>query len=120
MCARLLAFLLDPTMDTVDDVSYRPAQMMYFPSISSDGEFIFHHNPGELCDGEAVLEGFPEWRDFTKLPYSEKQGQKRPSAKKAEDPTTKPGIIGAFCRAYDIPAAIDKFLPDTYAPDDDH
>ena len=94
--------------------------MMYFPSCSADGEFIFHHNPGELCDAKEVLAGFPGWEDFRNLPYSEKQGQKRPGAKKAEDPRTKSGAIGAFCRAYDIQAAIEKFIPDTYIPGDDH
>jgi hypothetical protein len=118
--SRILASILDPSMDTIDDVSFRPAQMMYWPSHSADSEFVFHHNPGELCDGEAILEGFPGWEDFTKLPFSEKQGQKRPSAKKAEDPTTKPGLIGAFCRAYDIQSAIEKFIPDAYVPGDDH
>lgn len=30
----------------------------------------------------------------------------------------KSGLIGAFCRSYSITAAIDKFLPDIYAPCD--
>lgn len=114
--ARIVAALLDSTMDMVDDVSFRVAQMMYWPSHSADSEFVFIHNRGVLLDAQAVLDAFGDWRDFTKLPFSEKQGQKRPSAKKAEDPTTKPGIIGAFCRAYDVEVAIRVFLPDVYAP----
>ena len=53
-------------------------------------------------------------------PFSERQGQKRDvdPNRKAEDPTTKKGIVGAFCRVYDVPAAIEKFLPDVYAPGD--
>nr|WP_216349231.1 virulence-associated E family protein [Dehalococcoides mccartyi] len=32
------------------------------------------------------------------------------------DPLSKPGIIGAFCRAYGIADAISAFLPDIYEP----
>lgn len=117
---RIVASYIDATMDSVDDVSHRVAQMMYFPSCSHDSEFIFHDNPGELLDGNAILDAWGDWTDLSKLPFSEKQGQKRESAKKAEDPTTKAGIVGAFCRAYDIPAAIETFLSDVYAPGDDY
>lgn len=40
----------------------------------------------------------------------------RRSAAKAEDPTIKKGIVGAFCRAYDIHEAISTFLPHIYEP----
>jgi hypothetical protein len=116
--ARIVASWLDPTMNMIDDVSFRHAQMMFLPSRSSDGEFVFGSHEGEHLDPEAVLKGFPTWQDYKTLPYSEKQGQKRPGAKKAEDPRNKPGIIGAFCRAYDIDAAIEKFIPDVYSPGD--
>ena len=36
--------------------------------------------------------------------------------KKAGDPTEKPGLIGAFCRAYSIEEAIERFLGDYYEP----
>lgn len=32
------------------------------------------------------------------------------------DPLTKPGVAGAFCRAYTVEEAIDAFLSDVYAP----
>ncbi len=35
---------------------------------------------------------------------------------KLSDPAEKDGIVGAFCAAYPISAAIDKFLPDIYTP----
>ena len=40
----------------------------------------------------------------------------RRAAAKAEDPTLKKGIVGAFCRAYDIHEAISTFLPHIYEP----
>ena len=104
------------SMDATDDVSFRVAQIMYWPSRSYDGDFEKLHNPGQLVDPDAIFEEFGDgWRDWTQLPYSEKRGQKRPTgAKKAEIPTQKRSIVGAFCRAYDIPAAIKKFIPDVY------
>lgn len=36
------------------------------------------------------------------------------SGKKQGDPLTKPGLIGAFCRAYTIEDAIETFLSDEY------
>lgn len=39
---------------------------------------------------------------------------KRAEAKMPEDPTTKTGVVGAFCRAYTVPEAIEEFLPDKY------
>lgn len=38
------------------------------------------------------------------------------SAKQQADPLAKTGVVGAFCRAYPIREAIEKFLPDVYAP----
>ena len=35
---------------------------------------------------------------------------------RAGEPTEKQGIIGAFCRIYDIPAAMDTYLPGVYTP----
>jgi hypothetical protein len=122
--SRIIASMLFPSvqqsMDAVDDVSYRPPQIMYWTSVCRDAEFIAHHNRGPLLDPDEVLQKFGDWQDWTQLPYSEKSSKHRPStAKKAEDPTTKRGIVGAFCRAYDVPAAIDKFLADIYTPGDE-
>lgn len=114
--ASKLFYTVSESMDATDDVSYRVAQIMYWPSRNSDGPFDTLHNPGALVDPDEIFEDFgPGWQDWTQLPYSEKRGQKRPTLnKKAENPTEKRGIVGAFCRAYDVPAAIKKFIPEIY------
>lgn len=112
---------IQESMDAVDDVSFRPAQIMYWPSHCKDALFETLHNEGRLLDPDAVLDGCGfDWTDWTKLPFSEKRGQKRPSGEKAEHPHEKPGYIGAFCRAYSIEDAIDAFLPEIYSPGDEH
>jgi hypothetical protein len=37
-------------------------------------------------------------------------------ADKQGDPHEKPGMVGAFCRTYSIPEAIETFLEDRYEP----
>lgn len=117
--ARILAEMIDPTMDSIDDVSFRLAQMMFRPSASRDQEYLYWHNPGERVNAPEVLESFRlDWRDYRNLPYSEARGQRRKTADKAEDPTQKHGPVGAFCRAYDVEAAMEEFIPEVYLPGD--
>lgn len=113
--SRILAEKLDVTMESVDPVSYRVTQLMYWPSVCKDAEFFTYHNEGELVVPDDVLNGFGDWRDHTKLPRSERDDTRFNAAgKKPEDPEKKEGFVGAFCRVYDIPAAIENFLSDLY------
>ena len=121
--SRIIAQKFDPEMRHVDKVSFRPAQMMFRPTISKDGDYVYHVNEGELLDWEEELNVFTlavgDWHNLDNLPIT--PGEKlRESSDKAEDPTTKSGPVGDFCRAYDVVEAIEKFLPDIYAPVDVH
>ena len=119
--SRITAQILDPDMVHVDKVSFRPAQMMFRPTASKDQEFIFHRHVGPAFDWSEALDAFEltrgDWRDISNLPVTAGE-QLREIAEKAEVPTDKPGPVGDFCRAYDIPAAIEKFLSDKYEPTD--
>lgn len=107
----------DIGMDLFDDTTYEPERLMYWPSTSADGEYVFTHNDAEWLDPETVLSRYDDWRDATTWPESSRTaGVRRTEAKKQGDPLAKPGIIGAFCRAYSIEAAIDTFLADIYEP----
>lgn len=123
--SRIIAMMMEGTtpMKMVDKVSFRPAQMMFKPTISADGDWFCYRNEGALLDPDAILDQFKEdhgdWTDYTLLPLCADEEDLRKHAEKAEDPTTKKGPVGDFCRAYDIPAAIEKFIPDCYAPADD-
>ncbi|WP_114285282.1 virulence-associated E family protein [Candidatus Halocynthiibacter alkanivorans] len=122
--SRIMASMLFATvaesMDAVDEVSFRIAQLMYLPSISKGQDFWSLANEGEILDAKKFLaeEVDYDWQDYTLLPYSETRTKKRLSERgtRAEDPTTKRGMVGAFCRTYDIEAAIADFLPDVYEP----
>lgn len=105
-------------MEYFDDSTYEAARLMYWPSASSDGEFIAWHQDGDWLDPDYVLAQYADWRDTSSWPRTDKAvRQLTEAARKQGDPTQKPGIVGAFCRVYDVPAAIERYLPDVYRED---
>ena len=113
--ARRIAADLDAAW--FDDTTYEPSRLMYWPSTSSDGEYIFEHQDGPWMDPDEVLARYPDWRDPRCWPESERaQALRRKECVKQGDPLTKEGMVGAFCRAYSIEAAIEAHLSDVYAP----
>lgn len=104
-------------IDQFDECSYRPQQLMYWPTTPANGEYVFRRVDGKWLDPDEYLASHPNWNDPTLLPTSSRESEVRASATKPQaDPLTKDGIVGAFCRSYGIRDAIDKFLPDIYAP----
>ncbi|MBQ2015582.1 MAG: hypothetical protein II207_01110, partial [Clostridia bacterium] len=98
-----------------DQSTYEPSRLMYWPSASRDAEFIGLTGEGEPADADAILNSYTDWRNVAEWPVHDALV---PTAKgaKQEDPTTKTGIIGAFCRCYGIAEAIETFLPGVYTP----
>ena len=104
-------------IDQFDECSFRTNQLMYWPTTPADGEYICEAIDGEWLDPDAYLADHPDWKDCSTLPTSVRESTVREHAKKhQEDPLTKQGIIGAFCRAYSITDAIAKYLLDVYEP----
>lgn len=107
-------------IDKFDDTSYQPQRVMYWPSTSSDGQFIFEHLDAPILDPDEVLATYHNWRDVSSWPMSSRVTQiVQRTAAKQKDPLEKGGVVGAFCRAYyPIQTAIEEFIP-TYVPSDD-
>lgn len=102
-------------IDCFDDTTYQPSRLMYWPSASSDGEYKAYLINGSDLDPDEWLDLYPDWKDVSCWPRSSRAADLvRKAAAKQQDPTTKNGVIGAFCRAYDVPSAIAKFLADVY------
>lgn len=102
-------------IEQFDDTTYQSTRLMYWPSTSADGEFVFKHDESKPLDVETYLSKYKDWKDVTAWPTSNRTNKARLSAlKKQEDPTEKKGVIGAFCRTYTVKEAIDTFLADTY------
>lgn len=105
----------DIGIDMFDDTTYEPIRLMYWPSTSADGEFIFKRQEGPWLNPDTILDSYLDWRDSSFWPVSSRQGVRIQSEiKKQEDPLAKKGIIGAFCRTYSIDEAIETFLSDVY------
>lgn len=104
-------------IDKFDDTTYQPTRLMYYPSTSKDGEFITDVLDAPILSADEVLAELDDWTDPTTWPRSSREKEVREShGSTVEDPEAKQGIVGAFCRSFDIPHAIDEFLSDVYAP----
>lgn len=107
-------------IDQFDPTGYQVIRLMYWPSTSHDGEFFFDYQDGPWLNPDQVLAEYHDWRDTSEWPISDKENEiVHRNIKKQGDPLEKPGIVGAFCRTYDIHQAIEKYLPDVYTHTDD-
>lgn len=105
----------DIGIDQFDDTTYQPHRLMYWPSTSSDSEYVFKFQDGVWLNPDEVLNRYLDWKDVSYWPESSRQGVHITSQiKRQEDPLSKSGIIGAFCRTYSITETIDTFLSDVY------
>ena len=102
-------------IEMFDDTTYEPSRLMYWPSTSKDGEFVFEEIGGKLLNPDEVLGKYKDWTNSKEWPISTRQKTIiETNVKKQADPLDKDGIIGGFCRTYDIYHAIDTFLPHVY------
>lgn len=104
-------------IDQFDPTTFEAHRLMYWPSAPRDVEPVFAYQDGPWVDPDTILATYTDWRDPANWPAPAREvATRQKSAEKAEDPTTKRGIVGAFCRTYDIHQAIETFLSDVYTP----
>lgn len=102
-------------IELFDHTTYQLPRLFYWPSTSRDGDYLFDYQDGPAFDVDAVLATYRNPQDVSEWPMSSREGDVLAhEIRKAGDPLEKPGLIGAFCRAYTIEEAIDKFLSDVY------
>ncbi|WP_230028912.1 virulence-associated E family protein [Clostridium cadaveris] len=106
----------DLGIDQFDDTTYEPERLMYWPSTPTDGDYVFKYQDLPWLNPDDILSRYTfGWQDISYWPESSRVRAKISSAiKKQEDPLTKKGIIGAFCRTYTITEAISEFLNEIY------
>lgn len=106
-------------MEFCDSTTFDPCRLMYWPSICRGGEYIYKVYDNPFCSLEGLLGMYGNWRDVSEWPQVPgSDAVQRRRAARQEDPTSKRGIIGAFCRTYTITQAIDKFISGLYEPTD--
>ena len=113
--ARKIASLIG--INQCDPTTFQCERFMYWPSCSRGAEYVFQYGDKPFLSADGVLSMYQDWRDsreWAEVPGIEKRIER--NLKRQQDPTEKNGIIGAFCRVYDVPAVIGKYLPDIYEP----
>ena len=107
----------DLNIDLFDQSTFDVNRLMFWPSVSSDAEYYFEYQDGPFLEADYVLGLYNDWHDTSEWPTaSDSNDIIRQAIKKQEDPDSKKGIIGVFCRAYSIQSAIETFLPEVYTP----
>lgn len=103
-----------------DPTTFQVTRLMYWPSCCSDSTYIYHYADKPFLDTDGLLSTYTDWRNWQEWPQvpGTNQTHVRMAAKQG-DPTTKLGVVGAFCRTYDTLQAMDAFLPGLYLPTDD-
>lgn len=113
--ARKLAFNIG--IDYFDDTTYSPSRLMYFPSTSKDGEYVFKIIDKTWLNPKDILNSYENYKDESSWPFSSRtKGKVINSSTNTpkENPRLKEGIIGAFCRVYNVVDVIEKYLSNIY------
>jgi len=104
-------------IELFDNTTFETNRLMFWPSTPKDVEYYFEYQDGPWIDVDAMLESYIDWKDTSLWPTADKKIRELAGAmQKQEDPLTKSGIVGAFCRTYTISEAIAKFLSEEYIP----
>lgn len=79
-------------IDYFDDTTYQPNRLMYWGSVSHDGQYVFDYDDSAWISADEVLAQYPDWTDTSYWPESSRaaEGRKR-TAKKQGDPCEKKG-----------------------------
>ncbi|CEQ16450.1 virulence-associated E family protein [Paraclostridium sordellii] len=117
--ARKLAFNIG--IDYFDDTTYSPSRLMYFPSTSKDGDYVFKIIDKTWLNPKDILNSYENYKDESSWPFSSRTKKKVINSNTntpKENPRLKEGIIGAFCRVYNVFDVIEKYLSNIYKKGD--
>lgn len=119
--ARYLAEIIG--INYADPTTFEPTRLMYWPSCCADSEYVFYFADKPMLSVDGLLKvidtKYGDWKDITKWPQVPgTDNTYKKLAVKQGDPLSKNGIVGAFCRTFDIYEAIDTFIKNIYTPVD--
>ena len=115
-CARRAAEKIG--LELADPTTFEASRLMYWPSCCADGEYVYYAADKPMVSVDGLLGTYTDWRDTTSWPAVPGAVSPARLAAKQGDPTVKNGVVGAFCRVYDVEAAMTAFLPGVYEPVD--
>ena len=98
----------DMGIEYFDNTTYSPSRLMYFPSTSKDGEYIFKLIDKKWLNPKDILNNYTDCKKVSMKDSSININTLK------ENPRLKEGIVGAFCRVYNVFDVMEKFLKDIY------
>lgn len=105
-------------LELADPTTFEVSRMMYWPSCCSDSQYIYTYKDKPLLSANGLLSQYENWQDCTLWPQVPGALSLPKLAVKQGDPEAKNGVVGAFCRTYDVYRAMDELLPGIYEPVD--
>ena len=112
--ARKLASIIG--IELCDPTTFQASRLMYWPSCCSDSQYVYKFGDKPFLSADGLLGMYHDWKninEWPEVPGTAAQNYKKLAAKQG-NPLEKPGIVGAFCKTYDIYKAIEIFIPDAY------
>jgi predicted P-loop ATPase len=109
-------FAASINIEYFDSTTFDTNRLMFWPSVSKDGEYLFYEQDGPPLCADSMLRKYRDWKDISEWAFSKRVLDRVQSecSKNQEDPLTKNNIVGYFCNTYDIHTAIAEFLSDVY------
>ena len=101
-------------LEYADPTTFEVSRLMYWPSCSADSEYVYAAGDKSFASADGILAQYGDWRDMAKWPALPGQAQFTKLAVKQGDPEAKNGVVGVFCRIYDIYKAMDELIPGIY------
>lgn len=99
-------------LELCDPTTFEVSRLMYWPSCCSDSQYIYVWKDKPLLSVKGLLGQYEDWRDCTLWPQVPgSQNLPTKLAVKQGDPEAKNGVVGAFCRTYDIYRAMMSSSP---------
>lgn len=99
-------------MEQCDPTTFEASRLMYWPSCCADSTYVYTYGDKYFADPDGILGMYADWRDVKQ--WAGLTAPKIPRGTKQADPTEKSGVVGAFCRIYDVYRVIAEILPDRY------
>ena len=99
-------------MEQCDPTTFEASRLMYWPSCCADSTYVYTYGDKYFADPDGILGMYADWRDVKQ--WAGLTTPKIPRGTKQADPTEKSGVVGAFCRIYDVYKVIAEILPDKY------
>ncbi|GHV36296.1 hypothetical protein FACS1894187_10670 [Synergistales bacterium] len=115
-CARKMAEYI--ALEMADSTTFEVARLMYWPSCCADSEYVYLWADKPFVSADGLLALYADWRNISLWPSLPGTQAFTRLAVKQGDPDAKTGVVGAFCRTYDIYRAMDELIPGIYEPVD--